>query len=106
MRLFGSDIVVAGADLRHCVLIASAPAYIIRLTTLDSNFLTARISLRIHHNEKHNPLYPMPSGEISPAGSGVMDCAYLLCRIKNALAVGETAGRFDYHKSMELTGLR
>ena len=26
--------------------------------------------------------------------------------IKNALAVGETAGRFDYHKSMELTGLR
>lgn len=23
--------------------------------------------------------------------------------IKNALAVGETAGRFDYHKSMELT---
>lgn len=26
--------------------------------------------------------------------------------IKNALAVGETGGRFDYHKSMELTGLR
>jgi len=25
--------------------------------------------------------------------------------IKNALAVGETAGRFDYHKSMELTKL-
>ncbi|VXB75068.1 hypothetical protein PANT111_170186 [Pantoea brenneri] len=25
--------------------------------------------------------------------------------IKNALAIGETAGRFDYHKSMELTGL-
>ncbi|WP_336747873.1 hypothetical protein [Pantoea vagans] len=25
--------------------------------------------------------------------------------MKNALAVGETEGRFDYHKSMELTGL-
>jgi len=24
---------------------------------------------------------------------------------KKALAVGETAGRFDYHKSMKLTGL-
>lgn len=59
----------------------------------------------IHNNEKRTPLYPMPSGEISPAGSGVMECAYLLCRIKNALAAGETAGRFDYHKSMELTGL-
>jgi hypothetical protein len=31
------------------------------------------------------------------------DVIRLNTEIKNALAVGETAGRFDYHKSMELT---
>lgn len=48
-----------------------------------------RISLRIHHDEKRTPLYPMPIGEMSPAGSGVMEGAYLLC---------STCGNFLYVK--------